>query len=50
MPSFERGGAVDQAHLRAIMEEAFGASDTSGAWVWKDAYDACEAAQSLDAQ
>jgi len=27
------------------MEAAFGASDTSGAWVWKDAYDAAEIAQ-----
>ena len=29
------------------MEAAFGASDTSGAWNWKTAYDACEAATVL---
>ena len=29
------------------MEAAFGASDAAGAWTWKEAYDACEAAQVL---
>ena len=29
------------------MEAAFGASDAEGAWVWKHAYEACEAAQVL---
>jgi len=29
------------------METAFAASDTSGAWVWKEAYEALEAAQVL---
>jgi predicted RNA methylase len=29
------------------MERAFGASDASGTWVWKDAYEAVEAAQVL---
>jgi hypothetical protein len=29
------------------MEAAFGASDAEGAWVWKDAYEASEAAQVL---
>ncbi|HUZ11488.1 MAG TPA: strawberry notch family protein, partial [Caulobacteraceae bacterium] len=33
--------------LRAAMEAAFGASDAAGTWVWKDAYEACEAAQVL---
>ena len=27
------------------METAFCGSDAEGAWVWKDAYEACEAAQ-----
>ncbi len=29
------------------MEAAFGASDATGAWDWKTAYDACEAATVL---
>lgn len=45
LPRFEQGADIDAVHLRTVMEGAFGASDTSGAWVWKDAYDACEAAQ-----
>lgn len=38
----ERGQCIDAAILRAAMEAAFGASDTSGAWDWKAAYEACE--------
>ncbi|GFE67104.1 strawberry notch-like NTP hydrolase domain-containing protein [Litoreibacter roseus] len=45
--NFESGKPIDQACLRAAMETAFGAGDGSGAWIWKDAYDACEAAQVL---
>jgi hypothetical protein len=41
------GRRVDAAILRAAMESAFGASDASGAWDWKTAYDACEAATVL---
>jgi len=29
------------------MADAFGSSDAEGSWIWKDAYDACEAAQVL---
>jgi predicted RNA methylase len=43
----ERGQRIDAAILRATMEAAFGASDASGAWDWKTAYDACEAATVL---
>ncbi|WP_413204983.1 strawberry notch-like NTP hydrolase domain-containing protein [Rhodospirillum sp. A1_3_36] len=43
----ERGERVDGAVLRAAMETAFGASDAAGAWDWKTAYDACEAATIL---
>jgi predicted RNA methylase len=43
----EHGRRVDAVILRAAMETAFGASDTSGAWDWKTAYDACEAATVL---
>lgn len=47
LPHLERGQRVDAIVLRASMETAFGASDTSGAWDWKAAYDACEAATVL---
>nr|WP_301920044.1 hypothetical protein [uncultured Defluviimonas sp.] len=44
LPHLERGDRVDVATLRSAMETAFGASDATGAWDWKTAYDACEAA------
>ncbi|KAA0909708.1 methylase, partial [Aquicoccus porphyridii] len=47
VPQFEAGKPIDAAALRAAMEEASGASDTSGAWVWKDVYEAAEVAQIL---
>ncbi|MEW6634669.1 MAG: strawberry notch-like NTP hydrolase domain-containing protein, partial [Pseudomonadota bacterium] len=43
----ERGQRLDAPVFRAAMEAAFGASDASGAWDWKTAYDACEAATVL---
>src|SRR5690348_2921835 len=43
----ERNRRIDAAALRNAMEAAFGASDASGAWNWKTAYDACEAATVL---
>ena len=43
----EQGQIIDAPILRAAMERAFGGSDAEGAWSWKDAYDACEAAQIL---
>jgi hypothetical protein len=43
----ERGAALDARTLREAMTGAFGATDSEGAWVWKDAYEACEAAQLL---
>ncbi|MGX8009085.1 strawberry notch-like NTP hydrolase domain-containing protein [Mesorhizobium sp. ORM8.1] len=43
LPHLERGQRIDAAVLRAAMEASFGASDASGAWDWKTAYDACEA-------
>lgn len=43
----ERGQRIDAAILRAAMEAAFGASDTSGAWDWKAAYETCEVATVL---
>jgi predicted RNA methylase len=47
LPDLERGRCVDAGTLRAAMESAFGASDAAGAWDWKTAYDACEAATVL---
>ena len=47
VPLFEAGRPIDAAVLRTAMEDAFGASDASGAWVWKDAYEAAETAQIL---
>ena len=43
----EHGRRIDAGILRAAMESAFGASDAAGAWDWKTAYDACEAATIL---
>ncbi|MBB5221054.1 putative RNA methylase [Amaricoccus macauensis] len=47
LPHLERGQRVDAATLRAAMETAFGASDTTGVWDWKLAYEACEVATVL---
>src|SRR5215831_7517270 len=47
LPDLERGRRIDATILRTAMETAFGASDASGAWDWKTAYDACEAATVL---
>ncbi|MDA8249023.1 MAG: strawberry notch family protein, partial [Rhodospirillales bacterium] len=47
LPTLERGHALDAAILRAAMEAAFGTTDAAGAWVWKDAHEACEVAQVL---
>ena len=44
LPVLEAGQALDAATLRRAMSTAFGATDTQGAWVWKDAYEAAEAA------
>jgi hypothetical protein len=47
LPQLERGSRIDAAVLRGAMETAFGGSDAAGAWDWKAAYDACEAATVL---
>ena len=44
LPVLEAGRPLNAAILRDAMTEAFGAADTDGAWVWKDAYEAAEAA------
>jgi predicted RNA methylase len=47
LPDLEGGRRIDAVMLRAAMERAFGGSDAQGAWDWKTAYDACEAATVL---
>ncbi|MGO9984632.1 MAG: strawberry notch-like NTP hydrolase domain-containing protein [Rhodomicrobium sp.] len=47
LPSLERGSALDARLLREAMAEAFEASDQDGAWLWKDTYEASEAAAVL---
>ena len=44
LPVLEAGRSLDAATLRDAMTEAFGATDAGGGWVWKDAYEAAEAA------
>ena len=44
LTDLERSRRIDATVLRGAMEAAFGASDATGAWNWKTAYDACEAA------
>lgn len=43
----ERGQPITAAVLSRIMSQAFDGTDAEGVWVWKQAYDACEAAQVL---
>ncbi|RWG34984.1 strawberry notch family protein [Mesorhizobium sp.] len=47
LPHIERGERIDAPILRMAMETAFSASDAAGAWDWKQAYEACEAATVL---
>ncbi len=47
LPVLEAGRPLDAATLRAAMTDAFGGSDAAGAWVWKDAYEAAEAAVAI---
>ena len=44
LPVLEAGRTLDARTLRHAMTGGFGASDSDGAWVWKDAYEAAEAA------
>lgn len=41
------GRRIDAPAIRTAMQSAFGASDSSGAWDWKTAYEALEIAQLL---
>ena len=44
LPVLESGRPLDASTLRDAMARPFGASDAEGAWSWKDAYEAAEAA------
>ena len=44
LPVLEAGRPLDAATLRGAMTRAFGADDAQGGWLWKDAYEAAEAA------
>ena len=50
LPILEAGRPLDATTLRDTMTRAFGASDAEGGWVWKDAYEAAEAAVVLFVQ
>jgi hypothetical protein len=47
LPFLEQGKPITTAVLRVAMTESFGGTDAQGLWVWKDAYEALEAAQIL---
>ena len=47
LTALENGCPLSAAVLREAMTGAFAATDADGAWVWKDAYDAAEAATVL---
>ena len=47
LPALEAGRSLDAATLRDAMTRAFGGTDAGGAWLWKDAYEAAEAAAVL---
>jgi predicted RNA methylase len=47
LPFLEQGKPIITAALRTTMTDSFGGTDAQGFWVWKDAYEALEAAQVL---
>src|SRR5260370_1281519 len=47
LPALAAGRAIGAAVVRSTMDDAFGGADAEGAWLWKDAYEACEVAQVL---
>lgn len=44
LPFLEQGKPVTTAALRTAMTTSFGGTDAQGFWIWKDAYEALEAA------
>ena len=47
LPFLEQGNPFTTAALRTAMTDSFSGTDAQGFWVWKDAYEALEAAQVL---
>jgi predicted RNA methylase len=47
LPFLEQGRPITTTALRTTMIDSFGGTDAQGLWVWKDAYEALEAAQIL---
>jgi hypothetical protein len=43
-PHLNRSRTLDRRLISGVMTTSFGGSDAEGAWLWKDAYDAVEAA------
>jgi predicted RNA methylase len=43
-PQLNRSRALDRRLVANVMTTTFGGSDAEGAWIWRDAYDAVEAA------
>ncbi|MGC1301989.1 MAG: strawberry notch family protein [Caulobacteraceae bacterium] len=43
-PHLNRSRALDRKLVSGVMTTTFGGSDAEGAWLWRDAYDAIEAA------
>src|SRR5258708_21377739 len=43
-PQLNRSRALDRRLVASVMTTPFGGSDAEGAWIWRDAYDAVEAA------
>ena len=50
LPVLEAGRPLDAKTLREAMTRAYRASDSDGAWIWKDAYEAAEVAVVLFVQ
>ena len=47
VPHLNRSRALDRKLVAGVMTTSFGGSDADGAWSWRDAYDAIEAATVL---
>ncbi|RWE04405.1 MAG: methylase, partial [Mesorhizobium sp.] len=47
LTSLERGRPISTNVLGSAMSSCFGGTDAEGCWIWKDAYEALEAAQVL---